>query len=91
MACYYQRCLAYIRSDPNLQSEFERRTLELFESKQVSDEPVAYLMHVLRWVRRHLEQKLREMAHPIATGAPYEKVLAAYEDGWENKDFYNQL
>jgi hypothetical protein len=89
----YQRCLAYIQSAPDLQPEFERRALELFESKQVSDEPIAYLMHVLRWpgVRSHLEQGLRKMAHPIATGAPYEKVLSAYEDAWENKDFYSQL
>lgn len=90
---YYRRCLADIRKAPHLQLQFERVMLDLFEAKRVSDEPLAYLMHKLRWtgVRDQMEKWLREMPHAIATGAPYEKVLAAYGEDWENKAFYRFL
>ena len=89
----YLRCLQVIQKAPELQPQFEALLISLFEKRQVSDEPLAYLMHKLRWpgVRSWMKAKLDELPHSIAGGAPYEKVLAAYSDAWENREFYKEL
>lgn len=89
----YVRCLEVIRSAPDAQPQFEILLTDLFQSKQISDEPLAYLMHQLRWsgVRDWLQEQLRSMPDAIATGTSFEKVLDAYSDDWENREFYKAL
>jgi len=47
-------------------------------------------MHVLRWsrIRNWLEEQLANDPSAIATGTSHEKVIAAYSDDWQNKEFY---
>lgn len=87
----YLRCLEIINGAPEMRQQFAVLMTSLFETDQVSDEPLAFLMHVLRWreVRDWAEDKLREMPNPIATGRPLEKVLEAFNDDWENREFYD--
>ncbi|WP_140637430.1 hypothetical protein [Methylibium rhizosphaerae] len=89
----YVRCLELIGGAPELRPQFEELLIALFKDRKVSDEPIAYLMHKLRWpkVREWMEGQLREMPDAIATGAPFEKVIAAYSDRWENREFYKEL
>ena len=89
----YLRCLQVIQEAPELQPQVEALLIELFETRRVSDEPIAYLMHKLRWpgVQAWMERKLKELPHSIAGGVSYEKVLAAYSDSWENREFYKGL
>lgn len=89
----YVRCLEILRSAPEVQRRFEELLIAMFKAKKISEEPLAYLMHQLRWagVRKWLEDELRSMPNPIATGDPFEKVLAAYDDNWENREFYKSL
>lgn len=86
----YRRCLNVIKSTPQDQQEIEQLLVDLFRTKQVSSEPLAYLMHLLRWegVRLAIEMDLRTLDSPIATGADHAKVLAAFEPEWENREFY---
>ncbi len=87
---HYQKCLSLIKNAPACQSDFENLLLNMYFEKLISDEPLAYLMHVLRWsnIRKVLESKLAGDTTAIATGRRHEKVLAAYEDDWANKEFY---
>lgn len=87
---FYRRCLSLIEAAPNDQQEIERLVIEMFRTKQVSSEPLAYLMHVLRWegVRDALEADLRNQVAPLATGVEERKILAAFEPDWENRLFY---
>lgn len=89
----YLRCLKIIRSAPHMTEDFTRSMIRLYDSKAVSDEPLAYLMHVLKWpkVASWAEERLRALNNPIATGASLEKILAAYDDDWENREFYAHL
>jgi hypothetical protein len=89
----YVRALSAIRNEPGQQQEFERLLLQLFRTKAISEEPLAYLMHQLRWegVRRQLKADRRSMPHQIATGRPIDRVLEAYDDDWENREFYKHL
>jgi hypothetical protein len=86
----YLRCLEIISGAPAMKQQFAALMTSLFEANQISDEPLAFLMHALRWqeVRDWAEKKIREMPNPIATGRPLEKVIEAFDDDWENKDFY---
>lgn len=86
----YRKCLKLINEFPGLKSEFQDILLYFFEKKIMSDEPVAYLMHVLRWndVYEKISHKLRCLENPIATGSELEKILLAYDDNWENRIFY---
>ncbi|WP_048438931.1 hypothetical protein [Caenimonas sp. SL110] len=89
----YLRVLALMASAPQLQPQFEDLLITLFRDHKVSDEPIAYLMHRLRWpnVRQWMDAQLLAMPDAIATGAPSEKVIAAYSDDWENREFYQHL
>ncbi len=89
----YLRCLDIIKSAPEMRPQFADLLTSLFDANEVSDEPVAFLMHVLRWpeVREWAENKIRQMPNPIATGRPLEKVIEAFSDDWENQEFYELL
>lgn len=87
---HYRKCLSIIEQAPEYQGEFEILLLKMYFKQMISDEPLAYLMHILRWknIKRTLELKLFNEPAAIATGRGNEKVLAAYYDKWLNKDFY---
>lgn len=89
----YLRCLELIDGAPELKAEFEDLLIALFSNGRVSDEPLAYLMHRLRWPKVHdwAEEQLRAMPNPLADGAPLEKVLNAYSDHWGNREFYRGI
>lgn len=86
----YVRCLQLIKKSPDQQPIIEAVLIDLFDKKKIGDEPLAYLMHYLRWpgVRDWVESRLRETTNAIAFGASYEKILNAYEEDWENLEFY---
>ena len=86
----YRKCLAMIALAPNERTAFEDVLVDLFLSKAISSEPLAYLMHVLRWqkVRLAVEADLHKHAVQIATGVEHAKVLDGFQDDWENKEFY---
>jgi len=86
----YLRCLDIIKSAPEMRPQFVGLLTSLFESNEMSDEPLAFLMHVLRWpeVREWAENNIRRMPNPIATGRPLEKIIEAFSDNWENREFY---
>lgn len=60
---------------------------------EISDEPVAYLMHVLRWpeIRDWAQARVQELSNPLAHGRHFQKILAAYSDNWENRVFYKKF
>lgn len=86
----YLRCLEIIESAPEMRPQFSELLKSLFDANEVSDEPLAFLMHALRWpeVREWAEGSIRRMSNPIADGRPLEKVIEAFNDEWENKEFY---
>jgi hypothetical protein len=86
----YVKCLDIINSAPEMRQQFAGLLTSLFDDGRVSEEPLAFLMHVLRWVevRNWAEDSIREMPNPIATGRPLEKVIEAFSDDWENQEFY---
>lgn len=86
----YLRCLEIIKDAPEMRVQFATLMTSLFDNNQVSDEPLAFLMHALRWpeVRAWAENKIHQMPNPIATGRPLEKVIEAFSDDWENQEFY---
>lgn len=86
----YLRCLDIIKSAPEMRPQFADLLTSLFDTNEVSDEPVAFLMHAQRWpeVREWAEKRIRQMPNPIATGRPLEKIIEAFSDDWENQDFY---
>jgi len=86
----YLRCLEIIRRAPEMRSEIIDLLKSLFDTRAISSEPVAYLMHVLRWpeMRDWAEVKLSQLPNAIATGAPLEKMIEAFSDDWENREFY---
>lgn len=53
----------------------------------MSDEPIAFLMHALRWseIRDWAQARLSQLNDPLAHGRQFQKILAAYSDEWENK------
>lgn len=87
---HYVRCLEIISHAEDKRPQIVALITSLFSSGKLSDEPVAVLMHKLRWpeVRRWAEAELRAMENPMANGRPLEKIIAAFSDDWENKEFY---
>lgn len=87
---HYRKCLSIIEQAPEYKGEFEILLLEMYCEQMISDEPLAYLMHILRWenIKKTLEYKLFNDPAAIATGQRHEKVLSAYHDKWANRDFY---
>lgn len=88
---FYKRCLELIAGNPEVNQQVGSRLLELFASKRISDEPLAYLMHVLRWpdIKANLEKSARQLTNPIVEAVDIAKVLEAYDDEWENREFYS--
>lgn len=89
----YVRALSAIRGAAGYECNFERLLLTLFRTKEVSEEPLAYLMHKLRWegVRQELEKDRRALEYPILHARPIDRILEAYDDRWENREFYQHL
>ncbi len=87
----YLRCLEIVETNPELRPRIVAVLKSLFMQGKVSDEPIAFLMHKLRWseIRDWVERDLAEMENPMANGAALGKILAAYSDNWENKEFYD--
>jgi len=87
---FYRRCLAHIESAPQDREAIEQLLIRLFRDRQISSEPLAYLMHVLRWegVRHAIEADMRSQASPIITGVEHGKVLDGFDTEWGNKVFY---
>ncbi|WP_218080550.1 hypothetical protein [Anthocerotibacter panamensis] len=86
----YLRCLDIIKKAPEMRPQFVDLLTTLFEAKEISDEPVAFLMHALQWseIREWAEDKIRQMPNAVATGGPLEKVIEAFSDDWKNQEFY---
>jgi hypothetical protein len=57
----YRRCLKIIEDSPQEKIVYEQLLIDLFLTQKISSEPVAYLMHILRWqkVRDAIEADLR--------------------------------
>lgn len=89
----YLKCLGIIEAYPSLQVYFEKSLIDLFLSQKVSDEPVAYLMHKLRWptMKKWVENELKRIENPMACGASLDKILDAYSDNWGNRIFYDSV
>jgi hypothetical protein len=89
----YVKCLQLIAEVPEQREQVANLITSLFTSGEVSDEPVAFLMHALRWpdVFDWAKNRLRGLENPIADGRPLEKIVAAFSDDWENKNFYKMF
>ena len=87
----YLRCLEIIESAPGMRPQFAALLMSLFTEKEISDEPIAFLMHKLRWpeIRDWVERDLAQMKNPMANGGPLEKIIMAFSENWENKEFYH--
>lgn len=90
---HYVRCLEIIDRQAVSRSNVIALIESLFASKSISDEPVAVLVHKLRWpeFRVWAEKELRKLDRPKVNGRPLEKILAAYGDDWENRVFYKMF
>lgn len=84
------KCLQLIAEVPGQREQVADLITSLFTSGELSDEPVAFLMHVLRWpdVFDWAKNRLQRLENPIADRRPLEKIVAAFGDDWENKNFY---
>ncbi|MBR7747242.1 hypothetical protein [Undibacterium baiyunense] len=89
----YQRFLALVNVGEVSREEVSTLITSMFKNGEISEEPVAYLMHVLRWgeVKEWVERSLAGMANPMLHGRQLEKILEAYSDSWENREFYSCL
>ena len=90
---HYDRCLEIIGRQAISRSDIVALIGSLFSSKSISDEPVAVLVHKLRWpeFRVWVEKELHKLDRPRVDGRPLEKILAAYEDDWGNRVFYKMF
>lgn len=86
----YIRCLELILSAPEQRDQLGKLIASMFASGEVSDEPVAFLMHALRWpeIQTWAQEQLNSLKNPVADGRPFEKIIASFSDDWENKVFY---
>ena len=89
----YIKCLELIAGAPEQRDQLGKLITSMLASGEVSDEPVAFLMHVLRWpeVLDWARNQLRHLKNPIANGRPIEKIIAAFSDDWENREFYKMF
>lgn len=90
---HYVRCFEIIDREGVKRTEVVALIASLFKGGSLSDEPIAVLMHKLRWPEVHdwAEFELQKMAHPKANGRPLEKIIAAYNPDWENRVFYKMF
>lgn len=86
----YIRCLELIAGAPEQRDQLGRLITSMFTNGEVSDEPVAFLMHALRWpeIQAWAREQLGSLKNPVANGRPLEKIIAAFCDDWENREFY---
>lgn len=87
---YYRKCLSFVADSPEFQSDFESELLSLYLEGLISDEPLAYLMHILRWknVKLAIEEIMFGDSSAIASGQFHQNILSAYDDEWEHQIFY---
>lgn len=86
----YVRCLELVRDNPSNRAEFVRVLTSMFLDGQLSDEPIAFLMHKLQWpeVREWAHGQLNQMADPVVHGRRFVKIIKGFSDDWENSEFY---
>jgi|AraplaCL_Col_mMS_1032034.scaffolds.fasta_scaffold01361_2 hypothetical protein len=86
----YVRCLELVKDNPGERFEFVRVMTTLLLEGRISEEPIAFLMHKLRWpeVLEWAQRQLNSMAKPVLHGRPLAKIINAFSDDWENKEFY---
>lgn len=90
---HYLRCLQIINEAPGERAAIVDLLKTVLVSGEVSDEPIAYLMHALRWpeIRDWAQSRVQSLSDPLAHGRHFQKVIAAYSDNWENKMFYKRF
>jgi hypothetical protein len=90
---HYLRCLQIINEALGERAAIVDLLKTVLVSGEVSDEPVAYLMHALRWpeIRDWAQSRVQSLSDPLAHGRHFQKVIAAYSDNWENKMFYKRF
>jgi hypothetical protein len=86
----YVCCLELVKDNPTERADFAHLLTSLFLEGRISDEPVAFHMHKLRWpeVREWAQGQLNTMAEPVLHGRPFLKIINAFADDWENAEFY---
>jgi len=86
----YRRCLSIISEHPERREEISALLVTILNERMISAEPVAYLMHCLRWaeLKAKIADQLSSMSNPMLHGRELEKILEAFSDKWENRDFY---
>ena len=86
----YVRCLQLIANAPEQREQIIKLFISMCMSGEVSDEPVAFLMHALRWpeIQDWAQYQLQSMENPLRNGRRFEKIVAAFDEEWENKEFY---
>ena len=89
----YLRCLDLIADNPGDRPQFVRLLTSLFLEGRLSDEPVAFLMHKLRWIeiREWAQAQLNAMIDPRIHGRPFVKIINGFSDHWENRAFYKSF
>jgi hypothetical protein len=86
----YRRCLRIISEHPERREEIGTLLIAMLNKRVISAEPLAYLMHCLRWgeVEAAIADQLSSMSSPMIHGRELEKILEAFSDKWENHEFY---
>lgn len=89
----YIKCLQQIADMPEQHEQIVKLIIRMFTNGDVSDEPVAFLMHALRWAEIYdwAQGQLASMESPIVNGRPFVKIIAAFKEDWENKEFYKMF
>jgi hypothetical protein len=87
----YRRCLSLIEAHERNRRQIVELMTSMFDSGEITEEPIAYLMHCLRWeeVRSWAEAKLRAMEHPMLYGRALGRICEAFADNWEDREFYS--
>lgn len=88
---HYRKCVALLRHNMGLRVAAARLVAELYSQGNLGDEPIAYLVHVLRWreVAEWARASIAALDNPMLHGGPLENVLEAFENEWEHCVFYS--
>jgi len=86
----YVNCLQIIDEFPEQRPKFVQLLKSMFLNGEVSDEPIAFLMHALRWseILDWAQNESQHLKNPIGHARPFMKIAAAFDDNWENGEFY---
>lgn len=89
----YLEALALIRGAPDMQEDFCSLITRMYADREVDDESIAYLMYVLRWqqIFTWAKNEIKALDFPMSDARPYQNILDAYDDNWENIDFYPHI